>query len=254
MKITISSRATVFLDDTAVDDRGLLQQLDGCEFLEDRCGDYIDSALADLGIVGGEISYQLTTTGLRIITDYWAPRRLTEAELSALIDNTVGQWSDGIGEGGFDVVVGGRVAQLVADDDDDVVAAQVEDGAPVSKAPSLAMAAREGRLEEVAHLLEQGLNVEQELQGYRPLHLAILYGHADVAILLLESGANAKAVDRDGHSPLLQCVASNALDDAAATTIAECLVANGADAGPQALEIARQRGKTRLAELLAQQP
>ena len=50
---------------------------------------------------------------------------------------------------------------------------------------------REGHIEELAKLLDQGTDVnEKDESGYTPLHWAVQGGHTDVARLLLDHGAN----------------------------------------------------------------
>ncbi|MEM3964298.1 MAG: ankyrin repeat domain-containing protein [Thermofilaceae archaeon] len=64
-------------------------------------------------------------------------------------------------------------------------------------------AVREGDLQRVKKLLEQGANVNARSRvGWTPLHWAAEKGYLEVARLLVEKGANVNARDNDGRTPL----------------------------------------------------
>jgi ankyrin repeat protein len=65
-------------------------------------------------------------------------------------------------------------------------------------------AAREGRIEATVALLDGGANIDQtSADGSTPLVLALLNGHFDLAMTLIERGANPNiATNTDGVSPL----------------------------------------------------
>lgn len=100
-----------------------LKLLDGfvADDPEDRLDRYLSPELAQIGLTGGVIRCKLDvdTSKLLIITEFDSPRVLTAEELSALLDYTKGQWSDGVGEGCFDQfsVSCFSVETLVADSD-----------------------------------------------------------------------------------------------------------------------------------------
>ncbi|KAG5189132.1 ankyrin repeat-containing domain protein [Tribonema minus] len=84
------------------------------------------------------------------------------------------------------------------------------------------IAAGDGNLERVQHLVEQGQSVNAaDDMGYTPMHAAASYGHADVMTWLLARGADVNIRDSDGDTPLHHC------DTAAA---ARFLLERGADA------------------------
>src|SRR5262245_53687613 len=105
MKIVITgaAQASAIDSDKKITDPALLQKLDGLDFSKDRCSNYFDRSLEDIGIVGGVVRLAFDQAGkhLRVVTEYHSPRRLEPAELAKLVDETEGQWSDGIGEGDF---------------------------------------------------------------------------------------------------------------------------------------------------------
>ena len=82
-------------------------------------------------------------------------------------------------------------------------------GAPLEAAATrqnltpLHLAARHGQAEIASVLLESGASL-QELAEYNmtPLHLASLYGHINVLVLMLDAGANCNAVEIDKYTAL----------------------------------------------------
>ena len=105
-RIVIRGAAAVFSDDEQVTDPAILQSLDGLVYDEERFTDYIggppeeDELAAALDEPGGIISFRYHDGDelLGATTKYQSRRPLTEAELRLLVDYTIGQWSDGIGE------------------------------------------------------------------------------------------------------------------------------------------------------------
>ncbi len=104
-RIFIRGAAAVFRDDEQVTDHNVLRSLSGLVYDEERFTDYIggspeEDALAEALEPGGIISFGYCDgDGLLVATtEYRGRRPLTDAELRLLVDYTMGQWSDGIGE------------------------------------------------------------------------------------------------------------------------------------------------------------
>lgn len=105
MKIVISANAEAFDQetDTPIEDPLRLTKLNRLAYAEDLCSEYLSESLYEIGIIGGQIEL-LVDPGeqtLKVLTSYHAPRKLKKKEIQQLVDETTAQWSDGIGEGGF---------------------------------------------------------------------------------------------------------------------------------------------------------
>ncbi|QDT54084.1 hypothetical protein Pan44_21110 [Caulifigura coniformis] len=104
-RILIEGGAAVFNGDTQVTDPLVLRSLAGIEYDEERFTDYIggppeENELATVLDAGGTIKfdYRDGEDVLVAITEYRSHRPLSDAELRLLVEYTMGQWSDGIGE------------------------------------------------------------------------------------------------------------------------------------------------------------
>lgn len=268
MLVRITGPAAVAHEDGRPgDDPALVRELDGTAS-EEECGDHLAADLADLGITGGKVrlAWEAAAGRWRVVTEYRAPKKLRPAQLKRLVEDTVGQWSDGIGEGCFDASADrlGVVISLQPLDGEKPQVEQIDDGTKPSRPKTgLAKAARDGDLPALRKHLQAGADLEARLQGYTALHLAVLYGHAEAALELIERGADVAAPDPQSKDPLLLAATSNKLGDADAARVARALLsrgvspygARGPDANPQrgeytALYMADLRRKTALAAVL----
>lgn len=106
MKIRISGPVSVFDDsDNIIEDIKILKLFRKMELSEELCSDYIDGDLEKIGITGGSLKLSLNQNAkkLLVVTEYSSPGLLTELELTELVEFTIGQWSDGIGENGLSI-------------------------------------------------------------------------------------------------------------------------------------------------------
>lgn len=258
MKITVSGLAIAFEDDLEITDPQRLRGLHGLSYEEELIGTYLDDWLADIGIVGGSLRliWHDESGQLRVASDFWAPRTLTEQELGALTDATLGQWSDGIGENGC-VDVWGIFVDMCPGPPGarDLKVEQVEDGRTVPAPSLLSKAARTGDLEGIRTALANGEAVDTRARGYTPLHLAILYGHSATAIHLIRHGADVNARHID-DTPLMFCATARDMVDLKAAQVAHELLVRWAEVNAQdkaqctALMYARNRGKKELEQML----
>jgi hypothetical protein len=110
MRIIISGRAAVYPESDLlpsdpkaipVTSPKVLRELDGYDGeLEDELSDDIDISLIQAGVRGGTLTfaYDRKRNEFRVVTEYQCARFLTEDELDMLVKETVGAWSDGVGE------------------------------------------------------------------------------------------------------------------------------------------------------------
>jgi len=78
-----------------------LQELDGID-CQDKFSDYFDDKRCGSfkgDVTNGYMRFEFSNGKLWTITEYLSKRELSEQELDTLKDYTIGQWSDGIGEG-----------------------------------------------------------------------------------------------------------------------------------------------------------
>jgi hypothetical protein len=104
-RIIIRGSAAVFRDDEQVTDPSVLRKLNGLVYDDERFTDYLEGspeedAVADALEPGGNIRFSHSSGAdlLTATTEYDTRRPLTDSELRLLVDYTMGQWSDGIGE------------------------------------------------------------------------------------------------------------------------------------------------------------
>ena len=269
MLIRISGSAEVYFENGEQGDvLQLLSELDGAES-EDVCADYLDTDFADLGITGGTVKlvYNADAERFQVVTEYTSPVELDLMQLKRLLDDTCGQWTDGIGENCFGELsdrLGVVINIYPVGSDDDLRIEQIDDGGAVEQPRSvLAKAAREGDLSTLRAELNAGADLEVRLQRYTPLQLAVIYGQAGAALELIARGADVNARDPMDHDPLMLTTLSNSMTDEDAARVARALLergamvhgVNGPTAEPEAgehtpLYIAELRKKTRLAGVL----
>jgi uncharacterized protein len=214
--VTISGPVAVTDDatDKPITDPERLATFDGLNSGRETCSKYHHGTVADLELKGGQVRLVLDAAKkkLRVVSAFDSRRRLTTEELAELIDDTSGQWSDGIGEGCFDAVMEKRKVfiDLAPDTGGRVTATQVEDDRPVPKvsaakasAADLVKAAGAGDLPKVKELVAEKAKLDGRGQhGYTPLTAAISGDHLDVALYLIEQGADVSLEDKNGTDPL----------------------------------------------------
>ncbi len=107
VKVTISGTVGLAIDNDNLDpvtDPAVLSQLHGVASAreeEDSLAYYLDvPLLRAVGLQGGfiDLRYDATARKLFVVTEYDSPRQLSGPELDQLVEHTIGQWSDGLGE------------------------------------------------------------------------------------------------------------------------------------------------------------
>lgn len=104
-RVIVQGSAAVFRDSERVVDPIVLRSLDGLVYADETFTDYIggpseEDRLAGALEPGGNLTfrYQPGDDLLAASTEYRTRRVLAPEELRLLVDYTMGQWSDGIGE------------------------------------------------------------------------------------------------------------------------------------------------------------
>lgn len=202
MKIIITGTAAAVDPETGQEilDPKTLRKLDGLLYSKSLCSKYIDAReLAGIGFKGGAIrlAFERETQRLTVVTEYQSSRRLQPNELKRLIEETAGQWSDGIGEEEFLYRKKlGMSVDLYPIRRKKIRAEQIDDGIKIKapRAVPLAQALWDNDLAQAKALIADGADVDaMDKTGHAPLHIACLSGHFDLALLLLERGADARA-------------------------------------------------------------
>jgi hypothetical protein len=105
LRIVVEGLAAVFREDDQITDASVLQSLDGQTYDDEQFTDFLGGApeeeiLASALESGGHLrfSYRDGEQPLTATTEYRSKRPLSETELRLLVDYTMGQWSDRIGE------------------------------------------------------------------------------------------------------------------------------------------------------------
>lgn len=235
MKIIVTGPAEAFSSETEEEivDPVLLQELDGLAYSKDRCSKYIDESLQDIGVTGGviQLAFDAKKKRLRVVTEYQAPRKLTAAELKLLVEETTGQWSDGIGEGDFLHRKKLKMAvDLSPESSEKVRVEQVEDGKKV-KTPlvdPLIKALDNNNSKAAGKLIAEGVDVTGiDRDGHSALQLACQAGFFDLALLMLQRGASATAADKQGETPLTWLARYPGTNHAESVAVARALIEKG---------------------------
>jgi ankyrin repeat protein len=118
--------------------------------------------------------------------------------------------------------------------------------------PALLTAVKEGRVDDVRTLLDEGADVEAKTErGLTALGFAAARGHIEVVRLLLEQGADVEAKTEGGLTALMAAAALGHIE------VVRLLLEQGADVNAEteggkktALSFAEQRGHTEVVNLL----
>lgn len=264
MKIVVSGHASACHARTGevIADIELLQSLNGLRYDADVCANYLyHELLNDVSIVGGaiQIAFDSRQGGLRVFSEYWSPAALQPDQLQALVRETLGQWSDGIGEACFDEwsLQSGihlDLAPFHLDGYEGARAEQVEDGRVAPRFAHLAKAVWKGSLDVVQQAVAEKADLNSVYDGHTALLLAILRQDARIALLLIEGGADVNRASPLGATPLMACASLEQPADAVA--VATALLARGANMearneyGNSALTEAQNSNRQELAALL----
>ena len=266
MRVIVAGAAKAYDLETEkqVTDRKRLESLHGLLYDQDTVAQYIVGPLAELGIEGGVVKLDCPAGGtLRVVTEYSVPRKLKPRELKDLISQTLGQWSDGIGEGEFmhrEKV--GMSVDLAAGSAEEVTVEQFDDGLAPARLNPLFKIVKDNAIEKLKAKLATKADVNvRNKEGMALLSVACLCGHCDIVMLLIASGADVRATEKDQSTALKYLAMSNRGEASTEKVIAaaSALVMKGAEVeardaeGRTPLMWAASREKTELVKYLQDQ-
>lgn len=263
MLIRISGPAAVFdSNDELVTSADLLRQLDGIVYDDEAFTEFLggpseETAIALLLDHGGHLSFRFDESAGQLIasTEYRVVRPLHEGELKTLVNYTLGQWSDGIGEN----LVGeslDRFGFTIQCETDDVAVSQIDDGTPCegNGAADLFRAVDSGDVADAISAIARCRDINARLAGCTPLMWAILHNQPEIAIALSQH-CDVNASDATNATPLMSLACSQ-MSDTDTVLVANALIDAGAlvnacnESGNTAATLARLRGKDQLHTLL----
>lgn len=248
-----------------VDDARDLQSLDGWSYQEDGCANYVHhDALTDVDLQGGDIrlAWDAKRKRLNVVTSYRVSAKLKPKQIAALRDETLGQWTDGVGSDCFakESKKHGVKLRFGIDPKEVEVTQQEEKAASAAKPTRVTIfgAIKRGSLDGVRKAIAAAEDLETVRQHQTPLLAAVESGNLDIIRVLLDAGANARAtgVDRATALHSVAAIRKEFVSDAAAASIVELLAARGADLmavdefGQTPLELALNRKKSSTAQAL----
>lgn len=177
-------------------------------------------------------------------------RTLSADELDVLQKHVEGTWSDGIGE----CLNLDEMSFYI--DLDHVDCLQEDDGVVShgSGTRDLFPAIYAGDIEKVRAAIDNGENVNAILGGTTTLGWALAFADAPIAHLLIDHGVNVHYLEHGMDTVLVSCAASSDFVDGDAASVAARLITIGGfdHEIDRAVEIAEQRGKSKLLEVLKQ--
>jgi hypothetical protein len=250
--VNVSDRFTT----SEITDPDRLRTLDGLSYQEMLVSEFInDDQLNELEISGGGIAlrFESETSRLRVVTEFSARRKLRKAELAKLVAETEGQWSDGIGEDAASLFPGmdPSIHLDFGFGESELRVEQTAESKQARPRRTLAQAAKKGEIGKLRKALEAGEDVNSESGGVAALKLAIMSGHPDAAIFLVEQGADLAPPAVGGYSPLVGC--ASWLAEADAIRVAAAILAKGGNAEISvAYDTASSKWKMELARFLVE--
>ncbi|MFO0944188.1 MAG: ankyrin repeat domain-containing protein [Pirellulales bacterium] len=210
MRITLKGPGVaVGADDEPISDVDLLRKFSGVKSAE-SCVEYFSEPLSEIYFEGGylEFDFDEALQQLAIKTVYHTPRELKKKEMNALIDQTIGQWSDGIGENGIEAQVD-PVVYLMAVfplEESSFSVEQVDDGVVV-KAPRkspLFAAAKSGDTGKIEKLLSAGEDVNaRDREKSTPLIVAVQHNQLEAVRVLIAAKSAMNTGNKFGSTPVL---------------------------------------------------
>ena len=255
MRLTFSFDAQLEFTDSGCE--AMPKDIERLVVCRDRLENYLEVDLADIGVSGGEIWITVSGGKVRLNTTFSILPEITKELVERILDDTVAQLDDGMGEGGFEFFYEGDLLVVRVLTEGTIGIDISEDIVPPPVPSSIAISARDGDTASlVASIEADGGNIDKVHQGCTGLHYAISNGQTEAIRILLQNGADPNPTDLMETSPLEVCALSNDLDDEQSRAIALLLLEAGADPnhvgadGETARSYAEVRNKERMAAVI----
>jgi hypothetical protein len=234
--ITGTAKVTDSRTNKPLSDPDRLNAVGRLHYAEDLMSRYLDGDLDELEISGGDIRLlvHVGDQNVQLVSTFQAPRKLTAAQLKQLARNSVGQWSDGIGENCFgqeamELGIAIDLVQSRTPKAEQTLVEEKKEKRPVARPSVLVKAAEAADLEKVKQLLAAGVNPNgKDAREVTALLCAAFDGHLEVVDALLAAGADVNAMSWSGTA--LNAAAHGAADKPDRNiAIARRLLDRGAD-------------------------
>lgn len=212
MKIELKYLSAVYDDkQTAITDATILNKLNG--IIENaELYQYLESKFEDIGFSGGSIQLSFEGSNLYSTVSYYSERFLNDEELDSLVEETNGQMLDGYGEDPLDLLLSGRhvIIELANALSDELPLSinQIDDGSKPKKPrrSPIFSAIEKGDIEKARKYLTPEHLFSIDKWEFTPLMLAIRERYTDLAIDMINKGANVHHVAKcSGATPLSVC-------------------------------------------------
>ncbi len=256
-------RAPAFLED---DDEQVIELPDTWSFAARRLDDqslanYVDEALMDVGVSGGELWLRRDDGCWYVDIDYWCAAALSTGQLEELLQEARGQLSDGAGAC-MELEEAEELEVILSADEDEATLLVIDDGKLVLPVSKVALHAKNGETNSLRTALATASreDIGRLHGGLSPLAWTCLNGHVEAAFMLLEAGAPPRdasvALDKaEQFDPLRTCVFSGSCTDEDSLRILQALVERGvSDDFDFLAEQASNRKKIQLATYLRELP
>jgi len=213
MKIEIEYPACALdTEETLIDDIQILSSISTREDKSANLSDYLSSIFEDLGVSGGKVKLKVKpdTKSLSSVVIYDIDEPLSKVNLQLLIEETTGQLTDGYGEDSWEINDGGRkfyvsLIDLFSGKKSPISVSTLQEVSFIKKArrSPIFSAIEKDDIAKARKYLDKSHLFSTDKWDATPLMCAISYDQTDLAIKMIELGANVNHLaEKSGSTPL----------------------------------------------------